>query len=90
MSEEEVSEERINERLEEIMEECPDPVIRLFAKLIFNLRYDLHELAEKILSIFKNMKEGIDVDVDVYFDESEGVIRTIDDIKKTVIEDLYI
>ena len=44
MSEKEVSEKQIQDKLTEIILEDPNKTIRLLAKLIFNLRFDLEEL----------------------------------------------
>lgn len=63
MSEREVSEEEINKKLEEIMENILAPKeVRLLAKLIFNIRYDINELKAELLKVFREDKEPISVE----------------------------
>ena len=67
MSKEEVSEKLIDEALEAIME-TPDKdinaqhLIKLLAKLIFNLRYDVNDLKLELLKVFREDKEPISVE----------------------------
>ena len=60
--EKEVSEERIDKKLEEIIEtegifDNPSHIIKLLAKLIFNLRFDLNELKIELIKILKEDDE---------------------------------
>ena len=57
MSEKEVSEEAINDKLNEIMEDdLQNKTIKLLAKLIFNLRFDLNEFKLEIVEFMKKLK----------------------------------
>ena len=69
MSDKEVTEEAINDKLEEIMEKDTDRTIRLFAKLIFNLRFDLNDLKLELLKVLKD--EG-DCEVNHKEEEEDG------------------
>ena len=58
MSEREVSEKEIEKKLEEIIENILAPKeVRLLAKLIFNIRYDIDELKAELLKVFKEDEE---------------------------------
>ena len=60
MSDKEVTEEAINDKLNEIMEDdFQNKTIKLFAKLIFNLRFDLNEMKLELLKVFKDEWEEI-------------------------------
>ena len=53
MSERELKEEEINRNLEKMMENTAlTKTEQLFAKLIFNLRYDVNELKLELLKVF--------------------------------------
>ena len=57
MSDKEVTEEAINDKLNEIMEDdLQNKTIRLLAKLIFNLRFDLNEFKLEIVEFMKKLK----------------------------------
>ena len=53
MSDKEVTDKEIDDKLNEIMEGHQDNFIRLLAKLIFNLRFDLNEMKLELLKVFK-------------------------------------
>ena len=64
MSEEEVTNKQIDDKLEEVMEYNQEfghqditQAIKLFAKLIFNIRYDINEMKLELLKVFKT-EEG--------------------------------
>ena len=63
MSEREVSEKEIDEKLNEISKigdnEFLDynKTLRFFAKLLFNIRYDIDELKAELLKVFKEDEE---------------------------------
>ena len=58
MSEREVSEKEIDKKLEEIMEDnALTKTEQLFAKLLFNIRYDINELKLELLKVFKEDEE---------------------------------
>ena len=60
MSDKEVTEEAINDKLNEIMEDVAmTKVEKLFAKLIFNLRFDLNEMKLELLKVFKDECEEV-------------------------------
>jgi len=87
MSEKEVSEEKIDKALESIMETPEEHldalhIVKLLAKLIYNLRYDLNELKLKLVEAFKN-SGSVDTD-DIY-------LAYPNDIKKEIkrLEDEY-
>ena len=67
MSEKEATEEKIQEKLDELILSHPDKTIRLFAKLIFNLRFDLNELKLELIKVIK----GDDDDVISYGENGE-------------------
>ena len=48
-----MSDKEIDDKLEEIMEGHQDHFMRLIAKLIYNLRYDLDELKLELLKVLK-------------------------------------
>ena len=63
MSEREVSEKEIDKKLEEIMDNILAPKeVRLLAKLIYNIRYDIRELKLELLKVFREDKEPISVE----------------------------
>lgn len=67
MSEREVSEQEIDDELEHLMEYDGDfknisHILRLFAKLIFNIRYDIEELKKELLKVFREDREPISVE----------------------------
>ena len=60
MNDKEVTEEAINDKLNEIMEDIAMTKIeQLFAKLIFNLRFDLNEMKLELLKVFKDECEEV-------------------------------
>ena len=55
-----VSEERINEKLNQIIDsESDHPTIKLLAKLVFNLRFDLNELKQELIKAL-GVGDGVD------------------------------
>ena len=69
MSEKEVSEKQINDKLTEIILEEPNKTIRLLAKLIFNLRFDLDELK---VELYKALTGDESEDVNHKKEEEDG------------------
>ena len=60
MSEKEATEEAINKKLEEIMEDVAmTKVEQLFTKLLFNVRFDLNEMKLELLKFFKDECEEV-------------------------------
>ena len=60
MSDKEVSEEVIQKKLEEMMEDVAlTKTEQLFAKLLFNVRYDINELKIELLKVFKDECEEV-------------------------------
>ena len=57
MSEKEATEKMIQDKLTEIILHEKDPVKKLFAKLIFNLRFDLDELKIELLKALTGEEE---------------------------------
>ena len=60
MNDREVSNKEIDDKLEEIIEYVDEQIdenlpkiVRLFAKLLFNIRYDINELKLELLKVFK-------------------------------------
>ena len=60
MSEKEATEEQIQTKLDEIMLTNPDKTTRFFAKLIFNLRFDLDEFKIRVLEMLKGVETEAD------------------------------
>ena len=65
MNEKEVTEKQIQDKLEEIIQlvdekvdETLPNIIRLFGKLIFNLRFDLDELKLELLKVLRDEDNG--------------------------------
>ena len=78
MSEKEVTEKEIDDKLNEIMTFDGDFVdasktIKLFAKLIYNLRFDLDELK---LHLIKALKEDGECDINHKEEEEDGRFYT--------------
>ena len=78
MEEKEVSEERINEHLEEIMDtegvfENPSHVIKILAKLIYNLRHDLVSLITELKAVLSLPEEF----EDEYVEKPAGMINNV-------------
>ena len=59
MSDKEVTDKAIDDRLEIMMDESPNNEIRLLAKLIFNVRFDLNEMKLELLKVFKDECEEV-------------------------------
>ena len=78
MSDKDVSEKEIDDKLNEIMTFDGDfvdasKVIKLLAKLIFNLRYDLNDLK---LELIKTLKEDNECDINHKEEEEDGRFYT--------------
>ena len=70
MSEEPATDEQITEALNNIIAKHEDTAIKLLAKLVFNLMFDLDELKLHLLKAFKN--EGIEIeDIDLVYPDKE-------------------
>lgn len=74
MSDKEVTEKQIDDTLQEILDESgvfdnPSHVIKLLAKLIFNLRFDLNELKLELINV---LKEDDDCEVNHKVEEEDG------------------
>ena len=66
MSDKEATKKQIDDKLNDIMELLDEQVdedlpqiIRLFAKLLFNVRYDLNEMKLELLKVFKDECEEV-------------------------------
>ena len=70
MSEKEVTEDAINKKLDEIMEQHEDKTIRFLAKILFNCRFDLNELKLELIKCLGDI--GIEVDVNHKPEEEDG------------------
>ena len=57
MSEKEATEEQIQEALNKLILSHKDRGVRLLAKLLFNLRFDLNELKLELIKVLKNDDE---------------------------------
>jgi len=79
-----LSEDEINTALDKIINnegvfENPSHLIRLLAKLIYNLRVDLDELREELIKQFKQIQSELEEVVeDEYYPESEDDLRKLD------------
>ena len=80
MSEKEVTEKQIDQKLEEVMElidekidEDLPQIIRLLAKLVYNLRFDLNDLKVELLKV---LKEDDDCEVNHKPEEEDGRFYT--------------
>ena len=74
MSEDEVSEKQIDDHLDELIKFDGDMVdlratIRFYAKIIYNLRFDLNELK---LELLKVLKEDEDCEINHKPEEEDG------------------
>ena len=74
MSDREVSNKEIDDKLEEIMESnAMTKTEQLFAKLLFNIRYDINELKLELLKVFK---EDGDCEINHKEEEEDGRFYT--------------
>jgi len=92
MSEKEATEEEITEALNKIINcpgyfENPHDVLKMLAKLIWNLRFDLQELKTELINHFKNMDlEDLEEE---YVPESEDDLKKLDASPERFFNDFY-
>jgi len=78
--EREVSEKEINNKLEEIMDNILAPKeVRLLAKLIFNLRFDLNELKQELIKTFSGEDGQFEIEIALPEEMKKTIRRLSDD-----------